>query len=51
MAGKIILANAVKREPGKMYYISGTGDVCEATMSHGKKKKKAKKTADKKIKK
>lgn len=50
MAGKIILANAVKREPGKMYYISGAGDLCEAEMSHKGRKKKAKKTADKKIK-
>lgn len=37
--GKIVVKNAVKREKGKMYYIDGEGNLCEAEMSHGKKKK------------
>ena len=37
--GKIILKNAVVRKPGFLYYIDGQGNICEAKMSHGKKKK------------
>ena len=41
--GKIILANAIVRKPGYLYYISGNGDVCESKMARGGKKKKVKK--------
>lgn len=40
--GTIIVKNAVKREPGKMYYIDGEGNLCEADMSHKGRKKKSK---------
>lgn len=30
--GTIIIANAVKREPNKLYYIDKEGNLCEATM-------------------
>lgn len=32
--GRIILRNAIKREPGKMYYIDGEGNLCVADMKH-----------------
>jgi len=38
--GTIIVKNAVKREPGYLYYVDGKGNVCEAKMKHGRKKKK-----------
>jgi hypothetical protein len=38
--GKIIVKNAVVRKKGFLYYIDGQGNVCEAQMSHGGKKKK-----------
>jgi len=42
--GKIIIRNAVQREKGKMYYIDGEGNLCEAIMVHtGRKKKTPKK--------
>lgn len=41
--GKIIMKNAVKREKGKMYYVDGKGNLCEAAMAQGGKKKKKKK--------
>jgi hypothetical protein len=42
--GKIIIANAVKRKPGFLYYVDGKGNVCEAEMSRkGRLKKKANK--------
>ena len=37
--GKIIVRNAVKREPGYLYYVDGEGNVCRAKMSRGGKKK------------
>ena len=40
--GKIILANAVVRKPGFLYYVDGSGNVCEAVMSRGGRKKKKK---------
>ncbi len=40
MAGKIIVKDAVKREPGFLYYIDGEGNICRAKMSRRKKKKK-----------
>jgi hypothetical protein len=38
--GKIILANAVQRKQGFLYYVDGKGNICEAEMKHGRKKKK-----------
>ena len=38
--GKIIVKNVVKREKGKLYYLDGAGNVCEAIMARGGKKKK-----------
>ena len=47
--GKIVVKNAVKRKPGHLYYIDGKGNVCEAKMARGgKKKAKKKKVAKKK---
>ena len=48
--GKIIVKNAVKREPGYLYYIDGSGNICQAEMAKAKKKKvdKVKKTVSKK---
>lgn len=39
--GKIIKKNVVTRKPGHLYYVDGQGNVCEAKMSRGGKKKKA----------
>ena len=44
--GKVILKGAVTRKPGHLYYVDGSGNVCEAVMARGGKKKK--KTAAKK---
>ncbi len=50
--GKIIAKNIVKRKPGCLYYVDGKGNVCEAKMARGgKRKKKAKKPAKKRKKK
>jgi len=38
--GKIIVKNVIKREKGKLYYLDGQGNVCEAIMARGGKKKK-----------
>lgn len=38
--GKIILKNAVTRKTGHLYYVDGQGNVCEAKMSRGGRKKK-----------
>jgi hypothetical protein len=47
--GKILVKNAVNRKPGFLYYVDGSGNVCEAKMARGGKKKKAvKKKASKK---
>jgi hypothetical protein len=48
--GKIIVKNAIVRKPGHLYYVDGQGNVCEAVMARGgkKKKKAAKKPAVKK---
>jgi len=40
--GSIIVKNVVNRKPGFLYYVDGKGNVCEAKMSRGGKKKKAK---------
>ncbi len=41
--GTILLKNAVKRQPGHLYYVDGKGNVCVAKMARGGKKKKKKK--------
>ncbi|MCF7910176.1 hypothetical protein K9L16_00700 [Candidatus Pacearchaeota archaeon] len=49
--GKILVKNVVTRKPGHLYYVDGSGNVCEAKMARGgkkKKKKAAKKKATKK---
>ncbi len=46
--GKIIVKNVVKRRPGHLYYVDGKGNVCEALMARGGKKRK-KKSAKKKV--
>ena len=49
--GKIVVKNVVKRKPGHLYYVDGQGNVCEAVMARGGKKKKkvAKKKVAKKV--
>lgn len=49
--GKVIVKNVVERKPGHLYYVDGSGNVCEAVMARGgkKKKKTAKKTVAKKV--
>jgi hypothetical protein len=39
--GKILVKNVVERKPGYLYYVDGSGNVCEAKMARGGKKKKA----------
>ncbi len=48
--GKIIVKKVITRKPGHLYYIDGQGNVCEAKMARGGKRKKAtkKKTVKKK---
>ena len=47
--GKILVKNVVDRKPGHLYYVDGSGNVCEAKMARGgRKKKAAKKTTKKK---
>jgi hypothetical protein len=48
--GKVVVKNVVKRKAGHLYYVDGKGNVCEAKMARGGKKKKkvAKKPAKKK---
>ena len=45
--GKVVKKNVVKRKSGYLYYVDGQGNVCEARMARGGKKKK-KKVAKKK---
>lgn len=45
--GKIIAKKVVERKPGFLYYVDGAGNVCEAKMARGGKKKK--KVAKKKV--
>lgn len=40
--GSVILKNAIKRRSGYLYYVDGKGNVCEAKMSRGGKRKKKK---------
>ena len=46
--GKIIAKGVVKRKTGFLYYVDGKGNVCEAKMARGGKKKKKKAVAKKK---
>jgi hypothetical protein len=46
--GKIIAKGVVERKSGFLYYVDGKGNVCEAKMARGGKKKK-KKVAKKKV--
>ena len=48
--GKVVKKAVIKRKSGYLYYVDGQGNVCEAKMSRGgkKKKKKAVKKAVKK---
>ncbi len=41
--GKVVLKHAIERKHGFLYYVDGEGNVCEAKMSRGGKKKKKKK--------
>lgn len=38
--GRIIVKKVIVRKPGHLYYIDGAGNVCEAKMARGGKKKK-----------
>lgn len=38
--GKIVVKKVITRKPGHLYYIDGAGNVCEAKMARGGKKKK-----------
>ncbi|HEA46357.1 MAG TPA: hypothetical protein ENH99_01090 [Candidatus Pacearchaeota archaeon] len=49
--GKIIVKKVITRKPGHLYYIDGVGNVCEAKMSRGGKRKKKKKAKKKVVKK
>ncbi len=40
--GKVIHKLIVKRKPGHLYYVDGRGNVCEAKMARGGKKRKKK---------
>jgi len=46
--GKIVVKKVITRKPGYLYYVDGQGNVCEAVMSRGGKKKKTAKKAVKK---
>ncbi|MDP4039573.1 MAG: hypothetical protein Q8P57_03270 [Candidatus Pacearchaeota archaeon] len=39
--GKVIAKNVVDRKSGYLYYVDGKGNVCEAKMARGGRKKKA----------
>lgn len=41
--GKVIAKNVVTRKPGFLYYVDSKGNVCEAKMARGGRKKKKKK--------
>jgi len=40
--GKVIVKNVVKRKAGCLYYVDAKGNVCEAVMARGGRKKKRK---------
>lgn len=37
--GTIIARNVIKRKPGHLYYVDAKGNVCEAKMARGGRKK------------
>jgi hypothetical protein len=41
--GKIVVKKVITRKPGHLYYVDGQGNVCEAVMARGGRKKKKKK--------
>jgi len=49
--GKVIAKAIVKRKPGFLYYVDGKGNVCEAKMARGGKKRKKKAVKKKVVKK
>ncbi len=49
--GKVLVKNVVNRKPGHLYYVDGKGNVCEAKMARGGKKKKKKAVKKKVVKK
>jgi hypothetical protein len=46
--GKVIVKNVIKRQKGFLYYVDGKGNVCEAKMARGGKKKSKAKAKKKK---
>jgi len=40
--GRIIAKGVVERKPGMLYYVDSKGNVCEAVMARGGKKRKKK---------
>jgi len=38
--GRIVVKKVIKRKPGHLYYIDAEGNVCEAVMARGGKRKK-----------
>lgn len=46
--GRIVVKKVISRKPGHLYYVDGEGNVCEAVMARGGKKKKAAKKPAKK---
>jgi len=40
--GKVLVRGVIKRKKGYLYYVDGKGNVCEAKMARGGKRKKAK---------
>jgi len=49
--GKILVKSVIKRKSGYLYYVDGQGNVCEAKMARGGKKKKKKAVKKKVVKK
>ncbi len=49
--GKIVVKNVITRKPGHLYYVDGQGNVCEAKMARGGKKRKKKVVKKKPVKK
>ena len=49
--GKVVKKNVVTRKKGYLYYVDGKGNVCEAKMARGGKKKKKKVVKKKTVKK
>jgi len=43
MMGTILVKNVIERKSGYLYYVDGQGNVCEAKMARGRKKKSVKK--------